>query len=370
MAKKVKSGQVHLTDVATRHQVYLERLKTGQIKDFGEAFDAISAGVTDIFKALDVGVMSELTKKELTTLLVDLRQMQTQVFDKHIDDLLAKMESVAAYEVQYEARALMSAATRQQAADVNIPQAQVAYQRARLDPIHAAAKTNTGLPLLEDFVNSIQDGAINRINSAVLIGFDQGQTVPSMLKQLLGTGRLYHKDGVQEVSKRQAYTVIRTATQHVANTAREVTWNENSDLVKGVIWVSTLDSRTTIQCQALDGRHFPLDSGPRPPIHPNCRSTTAPWMDDTFDFLDAGATRSSLGGYVDQNQTYYDWLQKQPEAFQDDALGETRAKLFRDGGLSTTDFAALQLDKTWQPMTLDEMRTKEPAAFERAGIHF
>ena len=361
-------GQRHLIDVSTRHQVFLERLKAGQIKDFGKAFDEISAETTKIMRALDVGVMSDLTKSQLQTLTNDLQSMQMDIFSKHTDDLLANMQQVAAYETQYEARALKSAATKQQAADVYIPQAQSAWQRARLDPIHAIAKTNVDTPLLEPFIDSISSGAINRMNAAVLIGYDQGQTVPQMLSSLLGTGRLYYRDGVQEVSKRQAYTVIRTATQHVANTARETTWEQNSDLVKGIIWVSTLDSRTTIQCQALDGQRFRLNEGPRPPIHPNCRSTTAPWMDEAFDFLDEGATRSSKDGYVAQDQSYYDWLQDQPDGFQNEVLGDTRAKLFRDGGLSADEFAALQLDKNWQPMTLDEMRKKEPAAFERAGI--
>lgn len=365
-SKRFNAGQSHLQDVATRQQVFLERLKAGQIRDFAKAFDEISGEVKNIF-AKQEGLMSDMTKAQLRSLQGELASMQQDIFGRHIDQYMSQLEDMAGYISQAEARALKSAATRKQAAQVYTPQAQQAFQRARIDPIHIPGTTN---PVLQDFVDTISNGAIARMNAAVIQGYDMGDTVPMMLRKLLGTGRLLNKDGLQEVTRRQSYTVLRTATQHVANTARELTWTQNDDLVKGVIWVSTLDSRTTIQCQALDGQRFKLGEGPRPPVHPNCRSTTAPWMDQAFDFLDEGATRSSMQGYVDQSQSYYDWLDGQSEGFQDEVLGPTRGKLFRDGGLTNEDFAKLQLDRNWEPMTLDEMRKVEPLAFERAGIPF
>lgn len=68
-------------------------------------------------------------------------------------------------------------------------------------------------------------------------------------------------------------TIIRTVIQHVASVGRTETMVANSDLVKGHQWVSTFDSRTTAQCQGLDGREFKIGDGPLPPIHVNCRST-------------------------------------------------------------------------------------------------
>lgn len=52
----------------------------------------------------------------------------------------------------------------------------------------------------------------------------------------------------------------------------------------------------------------------------------------------------------------------------DIAIGTTRAKLLRSGGLSAERFAELQLGTNFQPLTLDEMRRLEPKAFARAGI--
>jgi len=91
-------------------------------------------------------------------------------------------------------------------------------------------------------------------------------------------------------------------------------------------------------------------------------------VDPKYDFLDEGATRSSASGYVDGDLTYYEWLKTQPEAFQDSAIGPTRGKLLRDGGLTAEEFARLNLGRNFEPLTLEEMRKLEPTAFQRAGI--
>jgi hypothetical protein len=139
-------------------------------------------------------------------------------------------------------------------------------------------------------------------------------------------------------------------------------------MVKQYEWVSTLDRRTTTTCKSLDNRKFDVGKGPTPPIHVNCRSTTIAVLDPKFDFLIQGRTRSAEFGPVSGDASYYDWLKRQPEGFQVQALGPTRAKLFREGGLSADDFSKLQLDRNFQPLTLDEMRALEPEAFKAAGL--
>ncbi len=90
------------------------------------------------------------------------------------------------------------------------------------------------------------------------------------------------------------------------------------------------------------------------------------------ELFSKGATRAAKGaegrGQVDASLSYYDWLQSQPDSFQDAALGKTRAKLFRDGGLSPERFADLQLGRNFKPLSLAQMRELEPLAFVRAGI--
>jgi len=68
--------------------------------------------------------------------------------------------------------------------------------------------------------------------------------------------------------------------------------------------------------------------------------------------------------------SYYDWLKTQSDTpeFIVDALGKSRAALFLKGGLSSSEFARLNLGRNFEPLTLAEMRDKDPLAFMKAGI--
>lgn len=125
-------------------------------------------------------------------------------------------------------------------------------------------------------------------------------------------------------------------------------------------------------CASLDRREFAIDKGPRPPRHPNCRCTTVPVLKREFAFLSEGGTRASAGAgggkQVDAGLDYFEWLKLQPRSFIDVAIGPARAKLLLDGGLSAGRFAALQLDRRFEPLTLAEMKKIEPIAFARAGL--
>lgn len=352
-----------LVQIASRHQVLLEGLKTGKVRAFLTVFTEIEALQRDTLNALEVETLSELARPKLERILDELETAQAEIFDAEIDRLLKELPAVAKYEAEHEVRAIQSLLPKSKARKFKTPRdAAKLFEAVKKRPIHATGD------LLETFVENWSKGAIKAANNAIRIGYDQGQTVPQILKRLKGTGALNYKDGITAVNKRQAATVVRTAVQHTAAAAREVTYEENSDLIVGYTWISTLDGKTSKICRSLDGKHYKTNDGPKPPIHPNCRSTTAPDLDSAFDFLDDGATRSSQDGYVNADLSYYAWLKKQNPDFQDTVLGPIRGKLLREGGLSAERFADLQLDKNFEPLTLDEMRALEPIAFRRAGL--
>jgi len=76
-------------------------------------------------------------------------------------------------------------------------------------------------------------------------------------------------------------------------------------------------------------------------------------------------TQSSMNGQVPAELDYGQWLRRQPETFIEDVLGPTKARLFIDGKVDLDRFVDL---KTSRPFTLDDLRRKESAAFERAGL--
>ena len=63
--------------------------------------------------------------------------------------------------------------------------------------------------------------------------------------------------------------------------------------------------------------------------------------------------------------TYTEFLKRQTVSFQEEVLGETRAKLFRDGKLPLDKFVDLRgRGKLYR---LDDLMRREPAAFRESN---
>ena len=159
-------------------------------------------------------------------------------------------------------------------------------------------------------------------------------------------------------------TAVSTGVQHASSLSRfAVIADKFIAIGAGYEWVSVIDGKTSAQCRALDGRRFDYGKGPLPPIHPNCRSHTVPFFKNKTAFL-RGLLRRAGDGAIAAGETYYTWLQRQPKKFQIDVLGVARARAFRSGKISAKEFARLQLDKNFRPITLEELRTKKPELFD------
>lgn len=351
-------------DAEIRHQVFLERLKTGEVAKFAPFLKEMDLVIRD---RLSRSELTDFSRDRLERLLEKVDELLLDILDRYKEELKADLVDIAQYEATFEASALRQVSGS--LFEAVVPAISQIRSAVLNNPL--SVRGADGGKLLDPF---IQDWASNeraRVVNAIRQGFFEGQTNSQIVKAIRGTRALQYKDGILAITDRNASTIVRTAVQHVATQARMETLKENSDVVVGVKWVSTLDQRTSNQCKSLDGTVFPLDSGPRPPLHPNCRSSVIA-LTRLSELFSKGATRAAKGaegrGQVDARLSYYDWLQSQPDSFQDAALGKTRAKLFRDGGLSPERFADLQLGRNFKPLSLAQMRELEPLAFTRAGI--
>ena len=141
-------------------------------------------------------------------------------------------------------------------------------------------------------------------------------------------------------ARRHLNVISRTATTYIANTAKSVVYEANSDVLSGIEFVATLDSRTTIICARWDGKVWPVDSPriQRPPLHVGCRSALAPVVDWEGLGLEAPkrGTRASEEGQTNA-ATYDRWFRRQSNAKQNSIVGPTRARLYRDGKITFRD---------------------------------
>jgi SPP1 gp7 family putative phage head morphogenesis protein len=229
--------------------------------------------------------------------------------------------------------------------------------------ILAAAITNSPIDgvLLADIVARLGTGTKNNLEKAIRIGIAEGESIDRMRARIRR---------VTDFSVDTANAVARTAVGHASNMGRQTYYADNQDLIKGVKWVATLDTRTCSICMALDdGKLLPIDKGPRPPRHINCRCTTVPVLRSMkelgFDLDDfPAATRASMNGQVPDSETFGTWLAKMPASIQDEALGPTRGKLFRTGELKVGDF----VDRQGDPYNLDQLKQRESEAWRKARL--
>lgn len=258
--------------------------------------------------------------------------------------------------------------------------------------------------VLKEWADRIEQADIDRITQQVRIGLVQGETAQQIAARVVGTAALRGSDGVTEITRRDATAMTRTATNTFANEARKAFVDANSDIISLELFLATLDGRTTPICRSLDGNLYPLNEGPRPSLHWQCRSLRIPVIDGNvvgsrpmkasterlvvgeyakayglgelkrrkdlpnghkgkFDEFSRRRVRE-LTGTTLAKTTYADFLGRQSAAFQDDVLGQAKGRLFRDGGLTLDKF----VDRQGKELTLAQLARTEKNAFKKAGL--
>lgn len=344
-----------LSDDITRHAVYIERLKAGEVRKFSAFLRELDRRLRE---ALTRGGLTDFQRQRTEAMLAEVDSILRAVLGEYVQAVNGDLREIAAYEGQFVGGMLAEHGYR-----ANVPTIGQLWAAASTSPLAAGNGK-----LLDPFLTDWTQAERERVVGALRLAVAEGKTVPQAVTMIRGTKARNYQDGVLAITQRNAEAVVRTAIAHVTAAARHESYAANDDILAGYRWSAVLDQRTSSTCRALDGRIFQFGKGPMPPAHINCRSSTTPVLNDEWAFLTKGAKRSSMDGPVDAGTTYYDWLKRQPAGFQDEVLGPTRGALLRNGGLSAKRFAELQLDRNFKPLTLREMERLEPAAFRRAGL--
>lgn len=212
---------------------------------------------------------------------------------------------------------------------------------------------------------------LRRFTREMRMGIAAGETNAQLVRRLRGGVQDGERiAGFMQTTRHHAESLVRSATQAVAGEAKQAVYEANADILQGVMWVATLDARTTVGCAARDGllytvedrepigHDLPWDGGPGN-RHFGCRSTSMPvtksWQELGLDIHDLPpGTRASMDGQVPEETRFEDWLGRQSQARQDEVLGAGRADLWRDGNITFRDM----LDQRGRELTLEELRQR------------
>lgn len=354
-----------IQDKAIRHSVYLEGYKKNtvfkMIALLNRADDDLIEQIRKRLEKIEAKGFDQgpATTKRLAGLIANLRKTNAKAYAAVTKALREELQSFVKYEAGWQTALLAGAEV-----------AQVGVAKPDLRGLFAVV---TARPFqgrfLKDWLTDLETDRARRIRDAIRIGMVEGQTTEQIVRRIKGTQARQYDDGIISIDRRHLRAVVNTAIAHTANVARQKTAEANQDILKGVKWSSTLDSRTTLICISRDGRMFPPLTGPRPPAHWNCRSSMVPvtksWQELGIDLDEAPpGTRASMNGQVPADMTYGEWLKRQPVDIQNEVLGEKRAALFRKGGLGMDKFVS----RTGDELTLDQLRARHPDVWERAGL--
>lgn len=340
-----------LFDAAVRHQIYLQRLATSTVR---EILKTLTRAENDILAKLAREDLTTFSQTRLRGMLAELRKLNKEAYQVLNDRLGKELTGIADYESDFQARLI------EKALPIEITMIRPAIENL--------ASIITSKPLggrfIVDEVRDLDRQTAKRIEQALRIGVLEGETNAEIIRRIRGTRALNYKDGIIQRSRDDVERLVRTAITHTTARARDELYTQNSNVVKAWRFVATLDARTSTICISLDGSVHDIGTGPMPPRHPNCRSTSAPvlksWKEMGIDIDDAPeGTRASLDGQVPETLTYQQWLKKQPREFVEDVLGKTKAKLFIDGNLPVQRF----FDFKGEELTLAELRSKESKLF-------
>lgn len=362
-------------DASISHAVNVQQLTTGIVS---RMIKTLSRADGDLLQQVQAALDREpratnFSVGRLDALLTSLRAVNREAYNTLGRELDRELHQFNDYELEYQRKLFQT----------SIPPA-VHFQIAAVAPeqVYAAALSRPFQGrLLSEWVQTLEEGRALKVRDAIRMGFVENETNDQIIRRLRGTRAGGFQDGVLQISRRDAEAVVRTAVSHVANTARDQLFTANEDLVKAVVWHSTLDMRTTSGCQIRDGKQYtpqghkpighgiPWAGGPGR-LHWRCRSTSYPliksWEELGLkgDELSPG-TRASLDGQVPEDLSYGDWLRRQSAARQDEVLGPSRGRLMREGGLP---FDSLYTNRG-ELLSLEELRRREAAAFRKAGLN-
>lgn len=336
-----------LADLYIIRQLLLQRIIAGENIKFNKQLNAITF---EIEKALKGKPLTEYQGKRLNKAITDL----VGLVKLEAPDL----QDLAALEADF-----VVGGFGQVGITAKLPPADILTKINRAALIEGAT--------MASWFDTLTEQTRFNMSRAIKMGVSLGETNAQIAKRIIARG-----DKGPEVfakTRRDAAAIVRTGVQTISNEVRQATYAENEDIISGVQWVSTLDSRTSDICIARSGLVWTLpDYKPKghkiawnggPPAHWACRSTTIPI---TKSFAELGidapeipaGTRSSMDGQVAADLSFADFLKGKPKAFADEMLGKGKAELWRDGKITLTEL----LSQSGNPLTLAQLKERYGSA--------
>jgi len=141
---------------------------------------------------------------------------------------------------------------------------------------------------VEEAAGKLSGTQIVELKKVLEKGFKKGSSISDMTKEVnkkvglkdllkMEDGQIVRKAGIPTLVRRaenRGVSIVRSEVTRVANAGAIKHFKEGG--VSKIRWVASFGTRTCLQCEALDGIIFDIDSHPDLPLHTMCRCTVVP----------------------------------------------------------------------------------------------
>jgi SPP1 gp7 family putative phage head morphogenesis protein len=356
------SVNTEILDAITGRALDLQRLTAGQLKDSARFLKEIEGDIVAQLARIDPTGIATPSRQaaRLEKLLAQVKDTIRNAYRGESVRLIGELRELADIETAF-AKSSINRAVGAELITTSVTRGQLA---AIVDGVLIQ-----GAPV-SDWLSRQAGDTLQRFTDTMRLGIAEGETNASLIRRIRGgTQNGEMVQGFMDVSRRNAESLVRSATQAVSQKSRQGLYEANQDLVKALQWASTIDLRTTIECATRDGLtytvegHEPIDhtlpwlGGPGN-LHWGCRSTSVPVLKSLrelgFDIDLPASTRASMDGQIAEDTTFEGWLSRQSKERQDANLGAGRADLWRDGKIKFRDL----VDGNGRELTLAELRER------------
>ena len=357
------NANTQILDAVTSRALDLQRLTAGQRRDARRFLATLEAELAAQVARFDPSGPARTATQQarLDKLIAQVRATIKTAYRDESKRLNGELRELADMEAKFAATSINKV--------VGVELITSEMTRAQLSAIVADVLIE-GAPVSEWLSRQAGD-TLQRFQDNMRLGVAQGETNAQLVRRVRGgkqNGEVVK--GFMDISRRNADTLVRSATQAVSQKSRQSTYEQNESLIKSLQWVSTIDLRTTPECSTRDGLTYTVDGhepighslpwgGGPGNLHWGCRSSSAPVL-KTFRELGINvdevpaSTRASLDGQIAQDTTFEGWLSRQSVERQNDNLGVGRAALWRDGKIGFRDL----VDGNGRELTLAELRAR------------
>ena len=321
-------------DKVISHRLALLRYEAGTTRAMLTAYEGALGDVREALADLDAKIKAGTSRDELQ---LDRLRGLSKDLDQRVRGLRRTLDATLSERLTEagEAEALFLTRTFDQglgASMVTVPEGAVAL--AIREPIGGGIWTDRLATDLFEVREGLQ-GSLARMLA-------QGASMDRIAAEI---GR---SQGIVETYKGRLVAIARTETQRVANTVALRTYGENTDVLSGVQWLATLDSRTCLVCAPLHNKVWRYDaSGKLPadfrpaPLHPRCRCFASPltkgWAE--LGFAIPPQQRPLWSDEPAEDTSFDAWLRRAGEETQTEILGAERRRLWASGEVGLEGFS-------------------------------